>query len=302
MTNTELRIGRVSFRATDSLVLAALALFSLVAIVFAPKVQDWYDLVFRNVLMGLVYVAFIHTSRNITHRFWRFFVRAAPVTLAYAYLFGAVDRLQLVLHGAWLDDYILDLEQYIFGVQPTLWLEPYVSKPLTEWMMFSYVIYLPMYPVLCGIIYHLRGELAMEDYFFALGVTNILCDIGFILVPVAGPIPYIGQLYTVPLDGYVWTYFGELMRSHLHYVGGTIPSPHCAAATIMWAMAWRYHRTLFWALTPIVLSLYVSTFYGRYHYATDAIVGIAVAIIALAVAPHLIRLWERIVAANPTPV
>jgi membrane-associated phospholipid phosphatase len=47
-------------------------------------------------------------------------------------------------------------------------------------------------------------------------------------------------------------------------------------------------------LTPIVLSLYVSTFYGRYHYVTDAVVGVAVAFLALAVAPLLIKLWDRI--------
>lgn len=162
--------------------------------------------------------------------------------------------------------------------------------------MFSYVIYVPMYPVLCGIIYYLKGDLAMEDYFFTLGFTNILCDIGFILFPVAGPLPHIGQLYSVKLDGYIWTYLGELMRSQLHYVGGTIPSPHCAAATIMWAMAWRYHRKSFWILSPVVISLYASTFYGRYHYVTDAVVGVAVAFLALAVAPSLMRLWDKVAA------
>jgi membrane-associated phospholipid phosphatase len=160
-------------------------------------------------------------------------------------------------------------------------------------MMFSYVIYVPMYPVLCGIIYYLHGELAMEDYFFTLGFTNILCDVGFILFPVASPMYYIKQLYTVPLDGWVWTFLGECMRKYLHFAGGSIPSPHTAAATIMWVMAYRYHRPSFWILSPIVLSLYISTFYCRFHYVTDAVVGIAVAFLALAVTPLLIKLWDR---------
>jgi membrane-associated phospholipid phosphatase len=248
----------------------------------------------KNVLVGAAYVLFITWSKKVEPKFWRFFLRLAPVVLAYAYLFGAVDKLQLIIHGRWLDDYVLDLEQYVFGVQPTLWLEQFISKPLTEWMMFSYVVYVPMYPVLCGIIYYLKGELAMEDYFFTLGFANILCDIGFILFPVAGPLPYIGQLYTVPLEGYVWTYLGELMRSELHYIGGTIPSPHCAAATVMWLMAWRYHRTSFWVLSPVIISLYASTFYGRYHYVTDAVVGVLVAFIAVWAAPFLMRLWDRL--------
>jgi hypothetical protein len=295
MTDKTLRIGKIQLLATDGLILATLALFTALALVFFQRVEGWWLLVLKNIGVAIVYLLLNEFSRKVDRKFWKFLLRVASVTLTYAYLFGAVDKLQLILHGRWLDEYVLDGEQFFFGVQPTLWLEQYISRPLTEWMMFSYVVYLPMYPVLCGIIYYLRGDLAMEDYFFTLGFANILCDIGFILFPVAGPMATIGKLYTVPLKGYVWTYFGELMRSHVHYVGGTIPSPHAAAATIMWMMAYRYHRPTFYVLTPIVLSLYLSTFYGRYHYVTDAIVGIVVAFVAIALAPKLMQAWDKIV-------
>ena len=190
---------------------------------------------------------------------------------------------------------MLDFEQYVFGVQPTLWIEHFTTPWLTEWMMFSYVIYVPLYPVLCGIIYYKHGEAPMEEYFFTLGLTNILCDIGFILFPVASPMYWIKDLYTVPLDGYVWTALGEFMRSNLHYAGGSIPSPHAAAATIMWVMAYRYHRLTFWIISPIIVTLYVSTFYGRYHYLTDAVVGIAVAGLALLLAPLVVHAWNAFV-------
>jgi len=87
----------------------------------------------------------------------------------------------------------------------------------------------------------------------------------------------------------------------LHFAGGSIPSPHTAAATIMWVMAYRYHRPSFWILSPIILSLYISTFYGRYHYVTDAVVGIVVAFLALTVAPLLLKLWDRIASRKIIP-
>jgi membrane-associated phospholipid phosphatase len=282
-------------KATDGLILATLIFFSILALIFHSSVEGWWLLILKNIGVGIVYTIFNRFSEKATKKFAKFFLRVAAVTLTYAYLFGAVDKLQLIIHGRWMDDYVLDFEQWLFNLQPTLWLEDYISKPLTEWMMFSYVIYVPMYPVLCGIIYYLRGELAMEDYFFTLGFTNILCDIGFILFPVASPMYYIKQLYTVPLDGWIWTYLGELMRKYLHFAGGSIPSPHTAAATIMWLMAYRYHRKSFWIMSPIVISLYFSTFYGRYHYITDAIVGIAVAFLAVGLAPILMKTWDRLV-------
>lgn len=294
MTEQPLDVGKLRLRATDGLIFCALALFTLLTIVFFSKIEGWWLLALKNLAVALIYLGLLFLSQRVTRKFLRFLVRVAAVTLAFAYLFGAVDKLQLILHDHWLDAYVLDAEQYVFGVQPTLWLQHFMSPALTEWLMFSYVIYIPLYPVLSGIIYYLRGELAMEDYFFTLGLTNVLCDIGFILFPVAGPIPTIGHLYSVPLTGYVFTYLGELMRSHVHYIGGTIPSPHAAAATIMWIMAYRYHRPSFYVLAPIVLSLYVSTFYGRYHYVTDAIVGIAVAILAVQLVPIVINGWNHV--------
>jgi len=292
MTENVVQVGRLRFHATDGLILLALALFTLLALLFHSSVEGWWILALKNIGVAAVYLSFLLLSQKVTRKFLRFLVRVAAVTLAFAYLFGAVDKLQLILYGHWLDAYVLDAEQYVFGVQPTLWLQHFMSPPLTEWLMFSYVIYIPMYPVLSGIIYYLRGEFAMEDYFFTLGLTNVLCDLGFILFPVAGPIPTIGHLYSVPLTGYLFTYLGEFIRSHAHYIGGTIPSPHAAAATIMWLMAYRYHRPSFYVITPIVLSLYISTFYGRYHYVTDAIVGIAVAFLALWLAPGVIKSWN----------
>jgi hypothetical protein len=296
VTNKTLTIRGIHLRATDALILASLAFFSLLAALFWWRVPDWWTLILKNAAVAVAYVAFIHYSERAKGKFLKFLLRLAPVVLSYAYLFGAVDKLQHIIHPGWLDYHILDMEQRLFGLQPTLWIQDFTFPALTEWMMFTYVIYVPLYPVLCGIIYYRKGALAMEDYFFTLGFTNILCDIGFILFPVAGPLPTIGHLYTVKLDGYVWTWLGEEIRSNLHYIGGTIPSPHCAAATIMWAMAYRYHRPSFWVLAPVVLSLYVSTFYGRYHYLTDAIVGVAVAFLGLALAPMLMRMWDRVVA------
>ncbi len=295
MTDKRLTIGKLQFGATDGLILAAFIFFTLVTVLFSHRVEGWGALVVKNLSMASAYIAFTQFSGRLTKKFWRFFFRMAGVMLAYAYLFGAVDKLQLILHRNWLDGTVLNLEQSVFGVQPTLWLERFISRPLTEWMMFSYVVYLPMYLVLCGIINYRKGDLALEDYFFTLGLSNVLCDLGFILFPVAGPIPYMGSQYTVPLDGYVWTWLGEAIRHHAHFVGGTIPSPHCANATVMWMMAYRYHRPSFWILTPVVLSLYVSTFYGRYHYVTDAVAGVATAFLALAVAPLFMKLWDGIV-------
>ena len=72
-----------------------------------------------------------------------------------------------------------------------------------------------------------------------------------------------------------------------------MPSIHCGAATMMWWCAYRFSRPTFYVLTPIVLSLYVSTVYGRFHYASDVVAGIAAAFLAMLLGNLLIRAWNQ---------
>ena len=287
-------LGGVTLRAADAVTLAALAAFSLLAVAGREVVEGWPLVVARNTGVAVGVLASAAVLPRVRRPAAAFLLRVATVTLSYAYLFFAVAPLQLLLHGRFLDDLVLAFEARTFGLQPTVWIERFMTPALTEWMMFCYVVYLPLYPALCWVLRVRRGEAAMEEYFFTLGLANVLCDFGFILFPVASPMYWIPGYYHVPLDGWVFTWAGELIRSHAHVIGGSIPSPHAAAATVMWVMAWKHYRPAFWLLSPVILSLYVSTFYARYHYATDAIAGIATAGLVVIVAPSLQRWWNRI--------
>lgn len=292
-------VGRVELRAADGVILATLALFSLLAAGFGGSVEGWPVLVARNAGVALAVLVSAVVMPRVRRPVLAFFLRTATVSLSYAYLFGAVASLQLILHGHFQDDLVVAFEAWLFGVQPTLWLERFVTPALTEWMMFCYVIYVPLYPVLCAILWVRRGRAVAEEYFLALGVANVLCDAGFILFPVASPMYWMPDRFRVPLDGWVFTWAAELIRTHAHFAGGSLPSPHAAAATVMWFMAWKHHRPTFWLLSPVVLSLYVSTFYGRFHYVTDAVFGIATAGLAVVLTPLAQRVWDRLAGAGP---
>lgn len=290
--------GRLRLEATDVLVLGTIAVFAVLAVVFRGRVDDWPVLVAKDLAAAVIFLAAAVGTRRIRPGWAWFLARTATVSLAYAWLFGAVARLQLVVHGRWLDGAVLGLEDRLFGVQPTIWFERFTRPWLTEWMMFAYVVYIALYPLVCLVIYRGHGRRALEECLLALGLANVACDLGFIVFPVAGPAAFMGAAYTVPLDGWLFTSVGEFIRSRLHYVGGSLPSPHAAAATVMWAMSWRYSRRLAWVLIPVVLTLYVATFYCRYHYLTDAVFGIATAVAALALTPKLMWWWQSRIASE----
>ena len=168
--------GRVELRAADGVILASLAVFSLLAVAGRAVVERWPLLVARNLCVGVAVLISAAVTPRIRRPLPVFLLRTATVTLSYAYLFGAVAGLQLILHGRFQDDLVLAFERSLFGVQPTLWMERFITPSLTEWMMFCYVIYIPFYPLLCAILWVKRGEEAAEECFFTLGLANVLCD------------------------------------------------------------------------------------------------------------------------------
>ena len=281
------------WRATDRVVFAALGAVILLAAVFHARVGSWRTVVASAALAALAYAALIVVAARRRSPYAAFVVRMTGLLAFFAFLNAAVAPLQLAIHGRWRDDLVLAAEEAIFGVQPTVWMQAFVSRPLTEWMMFSYVVYLPLFPVVCVLLYRRKGERAAAGCLLAMALANVFCDLSFMLFPVAGPLPYIAERFTVPLDGWLFTWIGEALRHHAQFVGGTIPSPHCANATVMWGMAYLHHRPLFRVLSPVVLSLYLSTVYCRYHYVTDAVLGIAVGALAIVAASAWTRRSER---------
>jgi membrane-associated phospholipid phosphatase len=58
-------------------------------------------------------------------------------------------------------------------------------------------------------------------------------------------------------------------------------------------MSRRYVRRWFYILGPVILSLYVSTVYGRYHYVADSVAGIALGLVGMLACPSMVRAWNR---------
>lgn len=287
-----LRLLGVAVRPTDIVILGGVLIFDVLTVLYHRRVPDAWTWTIKIALAGAIYFGAAALYNRLLHPAARFFVRTAAVQGMCAYLFVAVLPLQLIWWTTWNDAAVIRLEHGVFGLQPTVWLERLVSPALTEWMMFCYVIYLAVYPGLGALIRAKRGEGAMEDYLFTLAATNIVCFLGFIIYPVAGPMKFMPEAYSVPLQGGLFTAIAESIRVNIHGIGGTIPSPHCAIATVMWAMSFRYVRPAFYVLAPVILSLYISTCYGRFHYITDSVVGIVCGLAMFLAAPVLGRAWN----------
>lgn len=290
-------IAGLEFRLADAVIIGGLGFLILLAAVFNGRLNRPAAFIGTNLLAVVLYVGTLLILRRLRPKGLRFLLRTASVQFMYLRIFLASRDVQL-LFFTWNDDRVLAWEKAVFGTQPLVWIQGFYSPPLTEWMFFVYVIYVVIYPILGAFIFFRHGEEANEDYLFQLGLINFVCGLGFILFPVAGPMRWekARVLLTEPLRGGVFASVAEYIRAHVHGLGGTIPSPHCAVATAMWFMSLKYTRRGFWLLAPIILSLYVSTVYGRFHYISDSVIGIAAAGLVLLAAPSIEGAWIRLTA------
>jgi membrane-associated phospholipid phosphatase len=293
MTLRKVRLAGLWFNLTDIVTLGGLVAFTALAVPFHPRLASPVALLTVNVLFIAAYAASVAVLPRVRKPWLRFVIRTAVVQFTFLQTYKAANELQLVFFG-WQDERVLAWERAVLGFQPLVAIQKLYARPLNEWMFFVYVFYMVIYPLLGGIIYFKRGEEANEDYLFQLGLVNLACGVGFLLFPVASPMywPKVRALLTKPMPAGVFGIAAEFIRGHIHQPGGSVPSPHCAVATVMWFMSRKYTRRGFLWLAPIMLSLYVSTVYGRFHYLTDMVIGIAAGIAVILVAPALERAWS----------
>lgn len=288
------RVFGLPLRAADAVILGGFSLFLSLAIVFNGRLERPAAIISRLIIFGILYAGTVIWLKHLKRKGLRFLLRTASVQFMYLQTYLAGRDLQL-LFSNWHDDAVLKWEGMLFGGQPLVWIQNFYSPLLAEWMFFVYVVYIIIYPLLGAVIFFKRDEDAHEDYLYQLGLINLVCGLGFVLYPVAGPLRWEKAriLLSEPLPLRFFGQLAEYIRSNVHAPGGTIPSPHCAVATVMWFMSLKYTKWGFYILTPVILSLYVSTVYGRFHYISDMIIGILVAIPILLFAPALAQVWNK---------
>lgn len=209
------------------------------------------------------------------------FIFSACSLAGYAYLYKLAGALVNFLSSGWQDKSLARLDRIIFGFSPNLAVVSYHHPWLTELMMLAYIAYLPLVVWLAYQLFRRKGQEELQNYSFGLGLAYLTCFILFILFPAASPRFYFQNL--PPLRGLLLRKLMQLVEVSAQYRGGSFPSAHCAAGTVMMFFAWRARKKIFLVITPLILLFFLSTIYGQYHYGVDVLAGILVGLLAILV-------------------
>lgn len=259
-----------SLREVDWLLLAYLAIVSLVAILRAPdRPGCWWLLVAH----GLFVVLLVLITRPGLGPVGRTVREIYPLLL----LPGLYSELDILNSGAVpvYDHVVQRWELIVFGSQVSReWWQAVPSRFLSTLFHGAYLSY---YLIVSApaLYFAWRGDLAAVRRFVLVVITTfVICYLFFIFFPVAGPYYEFArpaEWFTANLPARL-TY--EALASGSSY-GAAFPSSHVAAALAATLSAARTSRRLGLILMAPTFLLTVGVVYCQMHYALDAAAGVA---------------------------
>jgi len=176
------------------------------------------------------------------------------------------------------DAQLAHIDFSMLGVHPTVWIEQWFHPGLTDLMYLLYLFYFPLPLFILGFLYQ-RGEYKKLDRsVFLLFVVYFGAYIGYFAVPAMGPRFYepLMALQTKSLDGFL---FAQPIRTLIGYFEpnkfDAFPSLHMAISLCTLLLMGKYNRKMFLVFLLVVVGIWISLVYCRYHYVIDMVAGAA---------------------------
>ena len=196
-----------------------------------------------------------------------------------------------------VDADLLALDLCVFGFEPSIAWDRYVTPHTTEWFAFFYFGY--FFLVAAHVLpIMLVGKNKLRTAHFALGIFMVFCTghLLYMLVPGWGPYRHLAGQFEHPLEGGL---FWRLVRATVDAGGAQkdiFPSLHTATPTYFAIYSYIHRRVLpfrfTWPLMAFAATqIIIATMFLRWHYLIDILAGLTVATTAGLVS-HRIVIWE----------
>lgn len=186
-------------------------------------------------------------------------------------------------------------EQWLFGGQPVVWAEQYITRDRTEFFNLFYANFYLVAPSVVILLWF-TGRRAQARHVL---LGTIICFYSgyvlYVIFPAAPPRLYFESLglFTVTLRGGPITNFQQALIEMMpnHAARAAFPSLHAAVSCLSLVYAWRHCRGFFPVLLAFVVPLLVSTVYLRHHWVVDLLAGAALVPWVLWITPRFERWW-----------
>jgi|SRR5215471_6505216 len=278
-------------RPLEALNFGTLAVLTLLTLFLGARVAERGAILARYVEMAaaLVVIAFASRREEKLPSVVRVVLNFYPIAFV-PLLYESLGPLIVAANPHSRDSLLIAADRALFGGDPTVWLERYLSPFLTDLFFIAYLSYY-FIAIALGAILWARNTAAAKRYIFTLTVAYLLSYTGYFLVPALGPRASLADQHEHPLATTAISRTVSVTLDELeHTKFDVFPSGHTMIAVVVLVVSFQRARDTFPWFLPVALLLIASTVYCRYHYVVDVIAG---TLLALAAVPLGDRLYDR---------
>lgn len=278
------------------------------SLIFVSKFPDKFLIPFLNIILCLLIIYFVShygkkneldkRKRSVT-RFLRFWY---PVFMVF-FCFKEIYVIMISAHNVLYDEYLIRIDKWLFGVNPTDFLSQYLNPYAVEFLQIVYGLFYVM-PVIYAMelyLWHRYEELKYAIFVVFFGFY--LSFIGYLLVPAIGPRFTLYDFHNLnnELQGF---FFAEKIRDFINFgesIPKNIPNPqdfaqrdafpsgHAIMIILITYLSHKIKSNSFYFYLPYSILMLFSTVYLRYHYVIDLIAAVPFVLITIFVANKLYK-------------
>ena len=232
-------------------------------------------LIVRGIIL-VISLTFIFLNPIVKSSIFNLFRNIYPVLFAGYFYTETVHYNKLFFDN--LDPIFINLDQKIFGFQPSLEFSNYFSSSLfAEIMYFGYFSF---YFIILGFIFAMcfKSKAIFLENTFKVAFSLLFFYFIFALFPSAGPQFYFNAIErAVPTNGFIFQDMIHAIQAGAEQPTGAFPSSHVGITVAILLLARKNLPLFYKACLPLAFILILSTVYIKAHYAVDAIFGILIA-------------------------
>lgn len=248
-------------------------LMMILILAIGRPLSDYFDeLIFYFVatLITFLVINFVEPEKNKITRAVRYLY---PIFL-FSFFYWNTGGLMHLLFDSFYDWQLTAFEKSIFGVNPTLYIDKHLLNVwLNEIISMGYFSYYFMIPWFALYTYFKKEYDILINFSASAALTFFLSYMLFFLYPIEGPRWHFALEYVNIIEGPVFRQLVNMVIDNGAVRGGCMPSSHFGIALVILIYCMRYFRKVGWVLLPLVITLGIGTFWGRFHYISDVFVG-----------------------------
>lgn len=265
----------------DRLYIGYSILMVFLILVFGRPLNNYVDEILFYIFMlilAFLIIRFIDEKKN---RFSAL-IRLLYPLLLFTFFYTNTGGMMLMIFDHFFDAQLTSCEYAIFGVHPTQYIDRNLIhfKWVNDLFSFGYFSYFLMFPTFFLIAFFKKDDYVIVRSMSAICLAFYVSYLIFILFPVESPRWFFSEQYINPIKGYVFRPIVELFIDTGGLHGGAMPSSHVAVSLVMMFFSLKYYPRLGKVLVPLNILLAAGTVWGRFHYISDVVAGVALGILS----------------------